>query len=73
MGELPLRQGDQHGPVFYLTRNEGGHTRNIHVPPELHLAAGVDAYPRYRQLGQKLAEANARRLGLGQEAAEASG
>jgi hypothetical protein len=41
VGELPLRQGDQHGPVFYLTRNEGGHTRNIYVPPELHLARGL--------------------------------
>jgi hypothetical protein len=29
-------KGEKHGPVFYLTRNEGGHTRNIYVPPELH-------------------------------------
>jgi hypothetical protein len=45
VGELPLRQGDQHGPVFYLTRNEGGLTRNIYVPPELHLARGLMRTP----------------------------
>jgi hypothetical protein len=35
--------GEKHGPVFYLTRNEGGRTRNIYVPPELHkeVAAGL--------------------------------
>jgi hypothetical protein len=62
-------KGDKHGPVFYLTRNEGGHTRNIYVPPELYeeVAAGVDAYRRYRQLGQELAEANMQRLGLGKK------
>lgn len=60
-------EGDKHGPVFYLTRNHRGHTRNIYVPEELRAAveAGVAAYRRYRQLGQEIAEANARRLGLG--------
>lgn len=59
--------GDKHGPVFYLTRNQGGHTRNIYVPQKLRaeVEAGVAAYRRYRELGQELAEANARRLGLG--------
>jgi len=59
-------KGAKHGPVFYLTRNDGGHTRNIYVPPELHeqVTAGVDAYRRYRELGQQIAEANARQLGL---------
>jgi hypothetical protein len=68
-------KGDKHGPVYYLTRNEGGHTRNIYVPPELHeeVAAGVDAYRRYRQLGQQLAEANMRRLGLGKKRQRATG
>jgi hypothetical protein len=58
--------GEKHGPVFYLTRNEGGRTRNTYVPPELReeVAAGVAAYRRYRELGQEIAEANARRLGL---------
>jgi hypothetical protein len=62
-------KGEKHGPVFYLTRNEGGRTRNIYVPPELHaeVAAGVMAYRRYRELGQQIAEANARQLGLGQK------
>jgi hypothetical protein len=62
-------KGEKHGPVFYLTRNEGGRTRNIYVPPELHdeVAAGVIAYRRYRELGQQIAEANARDLGLGQQ------
>ena len=62
-------KGEKHGPVFYLTRNEGGRTRNIYVPPELYdeVAAGVSAYRRYRELGQQLAEANARRLGLGKQ------
>lgn len=61
--------GAKHGPVFYLTRNEGGHTRNIYVPPELHdqVVAGVTAYRRYRELGQQIAEANARLLGLGKK------
>jgi Family of unknown function (DUF6788) len=62
-------KGEKHGPVFYLTRNEGGRTRNIYVPPELHdeVAAGVIAYRRYRELGQQIAEANARALGLGKK------
>lgn len=62
-------KGEKHGPVFYLTRNEGGRTRNIYVPPELHaeVAAGVTAYRRYRELGQQIAEANARRLGVGKK------
>lgn len=61
--------GEKHGPVFYLTRNEGGHTRNTYVPPQLHeeVVAGVAAYKRYRELGQEIAEANARRLGLGKK------
>jgi chromatin segregation and condensation protein Rec8/ScpA/Scc1 (kleisin family) len=52
--------------VFYLTRGEHGHTRNIYVPNELRdeVAAGVAAYRRYRELGQEIAEGNARRLGL---------
>jgi hypothetical protein len=62
-------KGEKHGPVFYLTRNEGGRTRNIYVPPELYpqVAAGVGAYRRYRELGQQIAEANARQLGLGKK------
>lgn len=62
-------KGEKHGPVFYLTRNEGGRTRNIYVPSELHdeVAAGVSAYRRYRELGQQMAEANARQLGLGKK------
>lgn len=62
-------KGEKHGPVFYLTRNEGGRTRNIYVPPELHdeVAEGVNAYRRYRELGQQIAEANARDLGLGKK------
>ena len=61
--------GEKHGPVFYLTRNEGGRTRNIYVPEELReeVAAGVAAYRRYRELGQEIAEANAQRLGLGKK------
>ena len=61
--------GAKHGPVFYLTRSEAGRTRNIYVPPELRaeVEAGVAAYRRYRQLGQQMAQANARRLGLGQQ------
>ena len=58
--------GEKHGPVFYLTRGEQGHTRNIYVPDELRdeVAAGVAAYRRYRELGQEIVEGNARRLGL---------
>jgi len=61
--------GEKHGPVFYLTRSEAGHTRNIYVPSELReeVAAGVAAYRRYRELGQEIAESNARRLGLGKK------
>jgi hypothetical protein len=62
-------KGEKHGPVFYLTRNQDGHTRNIYVPSELHdeVAAGVTAYRRYRELGQQIAKANARQLGLGKK------
>jgi hypothetical protein len=61
--------GAKHGPVFYLSRSEAGRTRNIYVPPELReeVEAGVAAYRRYRELGQQMAEANGRRLGLGQK------
>lgn len=62
-------KGEKHGPVFYLTRNEDGRTRNTYVPSELkqEVAAGVAAYKRYRELGQKIAETNARQLGLGKQ------
>jgi hypothetical protein len=62
-------KGEKHGPVFYLTRNEGGRTRNTYVPSELEqeVRVGVVAYKRYRELGQEIAEANARRLGLGKQ------
>jgi len=61
--------GETHGPVFYLTRSEAGRTRNIYVTPELREEgeAGVAAYRRYRELGQEIAEANARRVGLGKK------
>jgi hypothetical protein len=61
--------GEKHGPVFYLTRSAAGRTRNIYVPPELgeEVEAGVAAYRRYRELGQEIAETNARRLGLGKK------
>jgi hypothetical protein len=59
-------EGEKHGPVFYLTRNESGRTRNIYVPEELReqVERGVAAYRRYRELGQEIAEENARALGL---------
>ena len=62
-------KGEKHGPVFYLIRNQAGRTRNTYVPPELHdqVVAGVNAYRRYRELGQQIAEANARQLGLGKK------
>lgn len=58
--------GEKHGPVYYLSRNEGGRTRNIFVPEELHEEAerGAAAYRRYRELGQEIAEENLRSLGL---------
>ena len=61
--------GEKHGPVFYLTRNEGGRTRNIYVPEELReqVERGVAGYRRYRELGQEIAEENARVLGLGKK------
>ena len=59
--------GEKHGPVFYLALNDGGRTRMVYVPQALRaeVARGVAAYRRYRKLGQRLAEANARALGLG--------
>jgi hypothetical protein len=38
--------GEKHGPVYYLTRNEGGRTRNIYIPEELRseVERGVAAY-----------------------------
>lgn len=62
-------KGEKHGPVFYLTRNEGGRTRNIYIPEDLRqeVEHGVAAYRRYRELGQEIAEVNARALGLGKK------
>jgi hypothetical protein len=61
--------GEKHGPVFYLTRNERGRTRNIYIPEELReqVEHGVAAYRRYRELGQEIAGQNARTLGLGKK------
>jgi hypothetical protein len=62
-------KGEKHGPVFYLTRNEGGRTRNTYIPEELRVQVERDvaAYRRYRELGQGIAEENARALGLGKK------
>lgn len=60
-------RGEKHGPVFYLSRHEGGRTRNILIPGKLRrvVEEGAAAYRRYRELGQGLAEENLRALGLG--------
>ncbi|MGH2829872.1 MAG: DUF6788 family protein [Candidatus Binatia bacterium] len=62
-------QGEKHGPVYYLQRSEGGRTRNIYIPEDLReqVERGVAAYRRYRELGQEIAEQNARGLGLGKK------
>ena len=48
-------RGEKHGPVFYLTGGEHGHSRNIYVPEELgeEVEAGVAACRGYRELGTR--------------------
>src|SRR5215475_3819417 len=61
--------GEKHGPAFYLSRNEGGRTRNIFVPDDFReqVEDGAAAYRRYRELGQEIAEENLRSLGLAEK------
>jgi hypothetical protein len=56
----------KHGPIYSLNWSEDGQPRRLYVPPELveQVQHGVEAYRRYRELGQKVAEENAQALGL---------
>ena len=56
----------KHGPIYSLNWSEDGQPRRLYVPPELleQVQQGVEAYRRYRELGQQWAEENAQALGL---------
>lgn len=59
--------GEQkHGPIYSLNWSEGGQPARVYVAPELveQVQAGVEAYRRYRELGQQMADDNTRALGL---------
>ncbi len=58
--------GEKHGPVFYLSRNQGGRTQNIFIAEDLReqVEQGAAAYRRYREIGQAIAEENLHALGL---------
>lgn len=56
--------GEKHGPVWYLSSRDEGRTRMRFVPAE-HLDAareGVEAFHRYRTLGQRVAAENLAQL-----------
>ncbi len=57
---------ERHGPIYSLNWSENGQPRRLYVPPELvdQVRQGVEAYRQYRDVGQQLAEENARALGL---------
>lgn len=57
---------EKHGPVYSLNWSEDGQPARIYLAPEAveQVQAGVEAYRRYRELGQQIAEDNARGLGL---------
>ena len=56
----------KHGPIYSLNWSEGGEQARVYVAADLveQVQAGVEAYRRYRELGQQIAEANADALGL---------
>jgi hypothetical protein len=56
----------KHGPIYSLNWSEDGTQARIYIAPDLveQVEAGVEAYRRYRDLGQEVAAANARALGL---------
>jgi hypothetical protein len=59
--------GEQkHGPVYSLNWSESGTPTRVYVPSEMveQVKAGVEEYRRYRELGQQVADAHARALGL---------
>lgn len=59
--------GEQkHGPVYSLNWSESGTPTRVYVAPAMveQVKVGVDAYRRYRDVGQQVADANARALGL---------
>jgi hypothetical protein len=59
--------GEQkHGPVYSLNWSEDGQPARIYLAPEMveQVQAGVEAYRRYRELGQQIAEENAQAVGL---------
>lgn len=59
--------GEQkHGPVYSLNWSEDGQPARIYLAPEMveQVQAGVEAYRRYRDIGQQIAAENARELGL---------
>jgi hypothetical protein len=63
--------GEQkHGPVYSLNWSEDGQPARIYLAPEVveQVQAGVEAYRRYREVGQQIAEENARGLGLARPA-----
>jgi hypothetical protein len=59
--------GEQkHGPVYSLNWSADGQPARIYLAPDMvePVTAAVQAYRRYRELGQQIAEENARELGL---------
>jgi hypothetical protein len=59
--------GEQkHGPIYSLNWSEDGQPHRCYVPPELveQVQQGVEAYRRYREIGQQLAAENAEALKL---------
>jgi hypothetical protein len=56
----------RHGPIYSLNWSEDGQPRRLYVPAALleQVQQGVEAYRRYRELGQQWAEENAQALGL---------
>lgn len=59
--------GEQkHGPVYSLNWSKDGQPARIYLAPELveQVQAGVEAYRRYRELGQQIAAENAQAVGL---------
>jgi hypothetical protein len=56
----------KHGPVYSLNWSEDGQPARVYLAPEMveQVQAGVEEYRRYRELGQQIADDNARGLGL---------
>ncbi len=65
--ECVCHRGERHGPYLHVSYRQDGRTKSYYVPAELHdqVTAGAQAWKRFQEIAQELAEHNRIALGLG--------